>query len=300
MNAMTVLTPLTKQELESFFDDHAKTVIEYFIKKTVFSQPEMREDQEIQSIQITKEHLEQWVVQALWVKWIWAGSYPVDVVDDNNHRAADVKMLHAEMNSDGSLSTNDSWEASLWQKFVWTWAILDQLFERQEYERIKNEWLEIYKEKNDKAIEEYELNNIYYFIFLRWHDFLYLVWMKVNLSELEDVTVDLDRTSDTSVFLSNFINDDLGNAKVYKSKKRLELRLRPGNRENPIIENDWENDWEIEEISEYGIKFDFSSIINNEHINLRDKVIGWTNLDDYAIEKAKNIFSNNSDNNSHD
>ena len=278
---MTVLTPLTRTQLLNFFDNDAINVINYFIKKTVFAQPEMREWQEIQAIQITKEHLEQWVVQALWIEWIWAWSYPVDVIDRNNHWAADVKMLHANIDENWLLTNEESWEASLWQKFRWAGVNLDQLFANQQYETIKNEWLDIYKEKNQLAINEQQLNNIYYFIFLRWWNFLYLVWMKVNLPELENVTVDYERTSDTSVFINNFIDDNLWNAKVYKSKKRLELRLRPWN---------WEH-WN------YWIKFNFASLLDNEHINLRDNVIEWENLNEYGIEKSRIIFNRNIRNN---
>ena len=112
---------------------------------------------------IPKEHIEQWVVQALWVEWMWAWSYPVDVYNSGWHRAADIKMLNAEADDNWNLTNKESWEASLWQKFEWVWDILDQLFEGNEYERIKNEWLNIYREKQESVINELQLDNIYVF-----------------------------------------------------------------------------------------------------------------------------------------
>jgi hypothetical protein len=37
---MYVLKPLEKNKLHDLFDDDAKNIIEYFIKKSVFAQPE--------------------------------------------------------------------------------------------------------------------------------------------------------------------------------------------------------------------------------------------------------------------
>ena len=86
-----VLTPLTIIELKTFFDDDALAVITYFLKKSIVSQPEKLPKQDDLPIHIPKEHIEQWVVQALGATPIGAGSYPVDVITSD--WGADVKML---------------------------------------------------------------------------------------------------------------------------------------------------------------------------------------------------------------
>lgn len=60
---MTVLRPLPLVELKRIFDDSAIAVIDYMIKKAVFSQPELKENQTQLPIQIPKEHIEQWLAQ---------------------------------------------------------------------------------------------------------------------------------------------------------------------------------------------------------------------------------------------
>lgn len=55
---MYVLEPLKQEELHKLFDDDAKNIIEYFIKKSVFSQPEKMVWQKDLPIQIPKEQMD--------------------------------------------------------------------------------------------------------------------------------------------------------------------------------------------------------------------------------------------------
>ena len=55
-----VLTPLTLNELKSFFDKDAIKVINFFLKRSIFSQPELIKGQTSLPIHIPKEHIEQW------------------------------------------------------------------------------------------------------------------------------------------------------------------------------------------------------------------------------------------------
>jgi len=63
-------------------------------------------------------------------------------------------MLSAKVKSDWNLTTWDSWETSLAQKFKETWVNLDNYFKNGEYERIKTEWLQIYKNKLEAVIKK--------------------------------------------------------------------------------------------------------------------------------------------------
>ena len=55
--------------------------------------------------------------------------------------------------------------------------------------------------------------------------------LNLNIEYINLISADIARTLNSkttkSVFLNNFIDERFGNAKIYKSKKRLELRLRP-------------------------------------------------------------------------
>ena len=86
---------------------------------------------------------------------------------------------------------------------------------------------EDFEKKWLQAIKDHKLENIYLvnLILYKPEKKLYIFLLKINHKNLEDVTK--EKISDKSVFLKNFIDEKFGNAKIYKSKKRLELRLKP-------------------------------------------------------------------------
>lgn len=62
----------------------------------MFSQPERIIGQDILPIQVPKEHLEQWVVQAIGALPVSAGNYGVDVIKEGEF-GADIKMLSCKI-----------------------------------------------------------------------------------------------------------------------------------------------------------------------------------------------------------
>lgn len=223
-----VLNPMTKEELLDIMDENANDIMKYFIKKSLFSQPEILPEQPPRAVQIPKEHIEQWFVQALGANPRGAGSYPVDIYDVDKGWAADIKMLNAKVNDNGELANADSGEASLGQKFKGVGVDLDSLFNTGKFEEIRELWLDIIREKELKVLEEISgITHIKYLFILRAENSFYLVGCNLDGNKLSDTSVDTDRTTGTSVFLRGMIDPALGNAKIYKSKKRLELRLRP-------------------------------------------------------------------------
>ena len=224
-----VLTPMLKDELSHFFDDNALRVINFFLKKSIISQPEKLPDQEDQPIQIPKEHIEQWVVQALGVKPIGAGSYPVDVIADN--WGADVKMLSCKLDKNGNLKNADTGETSLAQKFgdgnFGDGNTLDDLFAQGKRDFIWLKWQDILVQKYKKVENDHNITDIYYFIVLRAGGVFHLCGLKVDLSKLENTLVNETRSTSDSIWIKNFIEDSYGHIKIYKAKKRLELRLKP-------------------------------------------------------------------------
>ena len=234
-----VINPLNKNELLAFLDDKSKEIIKYFIIKSLFSQPEPRINQKQLPVQVPKEHIEQWFTQALNVKPVGAGSYPIDIYNDRDHWGADIKMLNIKIDKNGNVTNGDSGEASLGQNFSDAGIKLDSLFLSKNHNKIKNNWIKLYKSKYDSLKKTYPIKSIFYFFILRpgvqikGADF-YFCGALLNVDNLDNVIVNKKRTTKSSVFLNNFITDSLGNTKIYKAKKRLELRLKPKN----WIEND--------------------------------------------------------------
>ncbi|NQU83562.1 MAG: hypothetical protein HQ536_02525 [Parcubacteria group bacterium] len=270
-----VINPLEQSELQKFLDDRSKEIIKYFILKSLFSQPEPKKEQKTLPIQIPKEHIEQWFTQSLDVKPVGAGSYPIDIYNEREEWGADIKMLNIKLNKSGGVADGESGEASLGQKFEGPGINLDEMFKKKKYENIKNQWVKLYNKKYKSLNKNYSIKKIYYFFILRpgtqieGADF-YFTGAVVNLNKLRKVEVDKNRTTEKSVFLKNFISNEYGSTKIYKAKKRLELRLRP----KAWIEN------------EMALKITTSFIPT--HINLREEKVGSKYLDK-EIDKLKNI-----------
>ncbi|GIM33922.1 hypothetical protein [Paraclostridium bifermentans] len=218
-----MLTPLKKSELEKFFDEESLKVLRFFIKKALISQPEPLIDQDPLPIQVPKEHIEQWIVQAIGGKSVGAGSYPVDIV--HGTCGIDVKMLSAKTNAKGNLTSGDSGETSLAQNFKDSGASLDSLFKEKKYDQIVDGWKCILHNKLDNVCIEQNLNQIYYFFILRAQTKIHLCATSVDLSKIDNLKV--LKGTDTNVFIDGLIDSSFGNGRIYKSKKRLELRLKP-------------------------------------------------------------------------
>ena len=207
-----VLTPLTIDELKAFFNEDALKVLDYFIHKSVFSQPEPRVGQNPLPIHIPKEHIEQWVVQALGVQPVGAGSYPVDVIKTNEW-GADVKMLSCPIDAQtGELINGDSGETSLAQKFRDSGADLDTLFLNGDYDDILSGYGNIVHEKLNSTLSSNDLNNIYYFFILRAGMRFFLCGMHVNIPEIRNISV--LRTTSASAWADNYIDPEHGHVKV--------------------------------------------------------------------------------------
>lgn len=230
------LEPLKKNELEKIFDKESIEILTYYLKVSVFSQPNPITDIEL-PIQVPKEHLEQFIVQSLGCIPMGAGSYPVDLIDNERGFGSDIKMLSCLLDKSGKLSSSISGETSLAQKF--SDADLDGKFKRLEHDQIINDWINILKEKYKKVLtENKKIKDIYYFFILRAEESFFLTGAKLITQNINNFTLESRKyTKDSnSIFLENVIDSNFGQAKIYKAKKRLELRLYP---------NAWENNHSI-------------------------------------------------------
>ena len=242
---MDVLKFLNKKEIGEIFDKDSYLVINYLLKKVLFSQPETRPGKKRANIQITKEFLEQWIAQGLGWETVGSGSYPIDVYSKKYRCGADVKFMSVGVNEDGSFTKESSGETSLGQKFKGSGKDLDQDFADKKYSKILNGWKNILIEKINKPIKDYELNNIYYFIFIRGGKTISLAVAKVNVNKIKNLEV--SKTTDSSIFIEGYINNKYGNVKIYKAKKRMELRCCPKKMEDDNLFINWNFDGLIDE-----------------------------------------------------
>lgn len=263
-----VLEPMSLFELQEIFDDAAIRVLKFFIRKSVFSQPERIPGQDYLPIQVPKEHIEQWVVQAIGAKPVGAGSYGVDVVKPGEF-GADVKMLSCKMDRLGRITNSDSGETSLAQNFKDTGVSLDQLFKEERHQEIIDGWKEIIRNKLEKVKREQYVDKIYYIFVLRAGTSFKLCALKVNVDELENITS--NHATSSSLFIDNYIGSEYGNIKIYKAKKRLELRLRP-------------KYW-----TTHNLTLNFNLNFDPEQVDIR-KLVEEGKICEYEEKIIKNIF----------
>lgn len=175
-------------------------------------------------------------------------------------------MLSCKLDKDGNLKNADSGETSLAQKFgdgnFGDSNTLDDLFAQREYEFIWSKWKEILLAKYKKVEDDHGITDIYYFVVLRAGSIFHLCGLKVDLSKLVDTTINDTRSTDDSIWIKEFIEDDYGHIKIYKAKKRLELRLKP----KQWVEN--------------GMVISFDTNFEQISTDIREKIIN-NELDDY-------------------
>ncbi len=218
-----VIAPLKKSKLQEFFNQDAQNLLKYFLFKAIFSQPELVKNQSKIPIQVPKEHIEQWLVQCLGADPVGSGSYPVDIINLNKKYGADAKMLSWN-GKKGSLSG----ETSLAQKFKDAGNDLDDAFRKRQFEGIVADWAKLLKHKLMNVKDDYkELEEIYYFFVIRQNNIFHVCGMEVDINKIEYIGV--ERTSSASIWIKNLIDSNYGESKIYKAKKRMELRLYPYN-----------------------------------------------------------------------
>lgn len=134
-----------------------------------------------------------------------------------------------------SLCINRSWtnEKSLMQNFS---GNLDERFLNDTPSETCSWFLQKYKEKISNAREKLNLKNTFIALIICEESNFYLIILEVNLHNLIAVKADRFSVSLKNIFLSSFISETLGKVSLYKSKKRLELRLTKNILSHPFTE----------------------------------------------------------------
>ena len=275
---MYVLEFLKNKEIENIFDNDSKKIIHYLLKKVLFSQPELLPGDKKNNIQMTKEFLEQWTAQALGWKTIGSGNYPIDVYSDKLKIGADVKFISANTDDSGYFKKGVSNETSLSQNFKDTGNNLDNFFKTKSKKNILNGWITTLISKSTIPKKDYNLKNIYYFIFLRGGDSINLAIARINSEKIKNIEIThfSGRNGENkSAHISGYINNDFGEVKIYKSKKRMELRCNA----------------QALEKNNFLIKWDFSNDLKNEKaISLRELVKDTKKFNKYIEKKSRDFF----------
>lgn len=129
------------------------------------------------------------------------------------------------------MNKHQSNEKSLMQNFSTSGANLDVLFHEKQDKEAVSLYMNQYSKKIEKVKAEKGLNDLYIMAFVSTEKDVHLVCFKLNLENIQHVTsggfVNKQKESYVNILVTNFINPLYGNVKLYKSKKRMELRLLP-------------------------------------------------------------------------
>lgn len=278
-----ILEELKKEDLEKIFDHNSKTIIDFLLKRTLISYPEFLEGQNQKSVYLEKKQCEQWIVQSLGLIPVGEGSYPIDGIDENKV-GYDVSTVNWGITNTGK-NKKETGEKSLSQKFSDSNfgnedETLDELYKKGKFQVILNNWKEILKNKWNNTIKEKSLKKIILITLVKHsvENKMYILGLKINPDEIDDCTIKLPSVKKKenkiskepkSVFVTNFIDDELGSIKIYKSKKRIELRIRP---EKWLKNNSY-------------IEFNYN--FNNKVKNLRDE---FTNRKNDFLEELQQEY----------
>ena len=275
-------TPLTKDRLTEIIDTKSQTIIKYYISKALFAEPEPMHDLREVSFRVPNEHIEQWIAQSIGGRRIGSGSYPIDLLNPSETFGADIAIVTAKTDRLGNHTLGLSGEKSIGQKFSDTeWSednqSLDQLFNNREIYKIAENSNNIFYKKFSSITNDYEnLQKIYYFFVIihSEENKFYLFGLEVNYQVKQDIGKPLIKGSGKevkNVILDNFIRKKFGEVVTYKSKKRMELRLRT----KFLVENN------------FCITFNIDK--NRELISLRD--LSQSEIKDLYIKESVEQFN---------
>jgi len=183
-------------------------VLKLFVSKDILGNKEYFDEQKI-TYTISNPKKAEWLMHKSikGSKLIGNGNKNLDIELDKI--GIDVSVL--------TLNRNISNEKSLIQNFT-TGNELDMLFLNNDCE----EAVDIFKDKLKKKYQCIS-KEIYYLIFICQKNNIYLTSLKLCCENIDDMM--FSTRTRQNIIINNFIDNKFGQVKLYKSKKRLELRL---------------------------------------------------------------------------
>lgn len=121
-------------------------------------------------------------------------------------------------------------EKSLIQNFTSSGSNLDALFIEKKDEEAVELFMNEYRKKLEKVKEDENLIDLYILAYISTNTDIYLACLQIDISKIRFVNsggfVKGKKENSVNIILNNFINNNIGKVTLYKSKKRLELRLK--------------------------------------------------------------------------
>jgi hypothetical protein len=188
-------------------------ILKDYIKNDMESNKEYFEDLNI-TYRISNPKKAEWILSKAIknCKLVGNGNNNIDICINNI--GIDVSVL--------TLNGNYTNEKSIMQNFKQS-NDLDSLFNTNEGEKALNIFKEKFKDKCEFSSNNKK--NIYYMIFICKNKNIYLACLKLYTKNIDNMKFSCFTKTNKNINIDNFIHKKFGNIKLYKSKKRLELRL---------------------------------------------------------------------------
>ena len=143
------------------------------------------------------------------------GNCPIDVV--KNNKGIDILCV--------CLNKNKTNEKSIMQNFSSCGNKLDNLFEKGKYQEALCMFVKEYHKKMLNAIKTQGIEKLYYCAFISTNKNIYMSVFKINLDCILNIVYESITTTKKSIKFKGFIDNKYGITTLFKSKKRLEIRL---------------------------------------------------------------------------
>ena len=143
------------------------------------------------------------------------GHCPIDVTKDNKG----IDILCVCLN--GTMTN----EKSIMQNFSNCGNNLDNLFENGKYQETLSLFIKEYHIKLLNAKKTKNINKLYYCAFISTDINVYISVFKINLECISNIKYENITKKKKSIKFKGFIDDKYGFTKLFKSKKRLEIRF---------------------------------------------------------------------------
>tara|TARA_Y100000389_G_scaffold204979_1_gene261533 strand:+ start:4033 stop:4953 length:921 start_codon:yes stop_codon:yes gene_type:complete len=193
--------------------------LQEYIKKYISNRNELYMEKK-SNLWLESIFTEWWIAKSINGKEIGAGNSPIDIHKDK----IGIDVFNVCLNGN---MTN---EKSIMQNFTSSGKDLDTYFTKENYDEIVELFKKEYIEKILKVYRTYKLDELYYIGFISTKKEIYMTILKVNLDILQSINLITEKVCNNkkdicSINIKNMIKNDFGNIKLYKAKKRLELRL---------------------------------------------------------------------------
>jgi hypothetical protein len=169
-----------------------------------------------QNLELESGFSEWWVAKSTYGTRIGEGHCPVDVLTKDN-LGIDVMCV--------CLNGNQTNEKSIMQNFSNSGQHLDTYFSDGRWREAMLLYVKDYSQKIRLFCQQYNSNKLYYLVFISTNKCVYLSSFRINIQALVNIRETGITPQKKSLTCINFIDPRYGTTKLYKSKKRLELRF---------------------------------------------------------------------------